>query len=261
MIIDIDKDRFDRQKRISGWRQAKLETVKPVVIGAGALGNEVVKLLLQLGVKKITIVDYDKVVKANLNRCLFFTEDDAERGELKVKAIQREAKKIYPDAAIAAVKKNVEELDEKFFEEFDCAFGCLDNIGARLQVNANCYASTPVIDGGTTGFLGKVQVVKKPSPCIECALGKNDYAILWRKYSCVGEELDVIDPKTPALPTTTSWVASVQINEFLKLLHEESNWEKSAPHRNLVGKFMFYNGLANQSRVFTVEKRQGCPVH
>ncbi len=261
MITDIDKDKFDRQKRISGWRQGKLETSKPIVIGAGALGNEVVKLLLQLGVKNITIVDYDKVVKANLNRCVFFTEEDAEKGELKVHAVAREAKRINSEAVITGVEKNVEELDDKFFAQFDAAFGCLDNIGARLQVNANCYASTPVIDGGTTGFLGKVQVVKTPSPCIECVLSKNDYAILWRKYSCVGEELDVIDPKTPALPTTTSFVASVQVNEFLKLLHEQSEWGIGAPHRNLVGKFLFYNGLTNVSRIFSIEKRAGCPVH
>ena len=194
-INPIDSDVHDRQKRVSGWNQDKIEAANVAIIGAGALGNEVAKNLLQLGVSRLSVVDFDTVVKANLNRCVLFTEEDAENKVLKAEGIRRvAAKKLNPNAIVMPIIKNVETLDDKFFSQFTAVFGCLDNLGARLHVNANCYGAVPLIDGGTTGFFGKVQVVNKPSPCIECAMSKHDYDILWRKYSCTGEQLDIFRP-------------------------------------------------------------------
>ncbi|MGB9576874.1 MAG: ThiF family adenylyltransferase, partial [Candidatus Norongarragalinales archaeon] len=244
--MEADDDRFDRQKRIAGWNQEAVEQQKIMVVGAGALGNEVVKLLLQIGVKKIALVDYDSVVKANLNRCLFFSEEDAKNRVLKVEAIAREARKIAADAQIKAIARNVEELPEDAWNKFDFVFSCLDNLGARIHINAHSYGKAVLIDGGTTGFMGKVQVVRAPSSCLECGLSKRDYAFLWRKYNCVGEVVDWIDPKMPALATTTSIIASIQVNEFMKICHGL---------KSLEGKYLFFDGLSGQSKVYEVMKR------
>ncbi|MEK6954842.1 MAG: ThiF family adenylyltransferase [Candidatus Micrarchaeota archaeon] len=254
--MEIDSDPFDRQKRIPSWEQGPITDANVLVVGAGALGNEVVKSLCQLGVGKITLVDYDIVVKANLNRCLFFTPEDAENKMLKAEAIAERAQKQYPETKISYIIRKVEELKEEFYSEFDCAFSCLDNLNARLHLNAQCYGKIPLIDGGTTGFLGKVQVVKSPSSCIECAMSKNDYKLLWQKYSCVGEVLDFIDPKMPALSTTNSIIAALQVNEFLKLRMDSLKNEN-----NLVGKYLLFDGRKNGFRIFEVQKRKECPVH
>ncbi len=253
--MDVDEDIHDRQKRVKGWKQDKIEKARVAVVGAGALGNEVAKNLLQLGVSQLTIVDFDTVVKANLNRCVLFTEADAEKGTLKAEALQQAAKKLNSTTTVTPVIANVETLDDKFFGKFDVVFGCLDNLGARLHVNANCYGKASLIDGGTTGFFGKVQVVSAPSPCIECGLSRQDYAILWRRYSCTGEGLDILDPKMPALPTTTSIIAGIQVNEFLKTVHGENLGKK------LVGKYLFYNGLTGETNIYKIEKSKKCPVH
>ncbi len=251
--MGIDDDIHDRQKRVAGWNQEKIAGAKVCLIGAGALGNEVAKNLLQLGVCQLTVVDFDTVVKANLNRCLFFTQSDAENKVLKAEALARAAKKLNLSAIVTPVIKNVETLDDKFFSDFDAVFGCLDNLGARLHVNANCYGKVALIDGGTRGFLGKLQVVQAPAACLECGVSKQDYGLLWKKYSCVGEMLDILDPKMPALPTTTSIIAGMQVNEFIKLILKTGT--------TLAGKYAFYNGLSGQTNVFTIEKRSNCPVH
>ncbi len=253
--MDIDSDIHDRQKRVSGWSQDKITAANVAVIGAGALGNEVVKNLLQLGVCKLSIVDFDTVVKANLNRCVLFTEADAEKGVLKAEAMALAGQKLNSAATITQVIKNVETLDDKFFASFDAVFGCLDNLGARLHVNANCYGKVPLVDGGTTGFMGKVQVVQKPLACIECAMSKQDYGLLWKKYSCTGEQLDIFDPKMPALPTTTAIIAGIQANEFLKIIHSGKFGA------SLAGKYLFYNGLTAETSIYNIEKREKCPVH
>ena len=193
----IDDDQFDRQKRVSGWRQDAVEKARVLVVGAGALGNEVVKNLAQLGVGHLTVVDFDEIVLANLNRCVFFTESDV--GAFKADVIAREVKKINPSVDVSVEKKRLEELPESFFSSFDYAFGCLENQSTRLHLNAQCYGRMPLIDGGTTGFYGKMQVVRSPSSCVECSLSKRDYALQWKKYSCVGEVIDFLDPKMPAL--------------------------------------------------------------
>ncbi len=251
--MGIDDDVFDRQKRIQGWNQQKVSSARILVVGGGALGNEVVKLLLQLGASDITIVDHDTIVKANLNRCIFFTEKDAEEKALKAEVLAREAKKINANANVKAVVKMIELVDEGFFGNFDYCFGCLDNLAARMHLNAHAYGKMPFIDGGINAFNGRVQTVKAPSPCLECGFSKADYKILWKKYSCVGETLDFLDPKMPALATSACITASLQVNEFLKLLHGVGE--------TLEGKFLFYDGLHGEFKTLTLEKKKGCAVH
>ncbi|MEK6842855.1 MAG: ThiF family adenylyltransferase [Candidatus Micrarchaeota archaeon] len=254
--MGIDDDLLDRQKRISNWEQGPISKSNVLVVGAGALGNEVVKSLLQLGVENITLVDYDHVVLANLNRCVFFSVEDAKNKALKAEILSEKGMQLFPSAKIVPIIKKVEELDENFFAKFDVAFSCLDNLNARLHLNANCYGKTPLIDGGTTGFLGKVQVVSGESSCIECAISRRDYKHLWEKYSCVGEVLNFIDPKMPALSTTNSIIAALQVNEFLKLRMDSLKTEN-----NLVGKYLLFDGRRNEFKIFEVEKRKDCPVH
>lgn len=257
-LSQIDADLFDRQKRVSGWDQTALSKARVLVAGAGALGNELVKNLVQLGVGKIALVDYDEIVPANLNRCVFFDVSDAEKKLLKANVLADKASRITSSTVIEPLICKVEDLPEDFYSNFDAAFGCLDNLGARLHLNANCYGKMPFIDGGTAGFFGKVQVARSPSSCIECAMGKNDYGILWKKYSCKGEMLDVMDPKMPAFSTTTSVVAALAANEFLKILFEK---DKAFADGSLAGKYLFYNGLRATFEVFEVAKRADCPVH
>ncbi|HLC48644.1 MAG TPA: ThiF family adenylyltransferase [Candidatus Norongarragalinales archaeon] len=254
--MGIDDDPLDRQKRISSWDQGPITKSNVLLVGAGALGNEVAKSLCQLGVGKITLVDDDSIVRANLNRCIFFTEEDAAAGRFKAEVIAERARRQYPLTNISYAIRKVEELKEDFYLEFDVAFSCLDNLNARLHLNAQCYGKIPLIDGGTTGFLGKVQVVKSPSSCIECSMSKKDYDLLWQKYSCVGEVLDFIDPKMPALSTTNSIIAAIQVNEFIKLRLDSLKSEN-----NLIGKYLLYEGRRNTQLIFDVPKRGKCPVH
>lgn len=240
---------FDRQKRVEGWKQDDVSKQRVLVVGAGALGNEVIKLLVQLGVARITIVDYDEVAEANLNRCVFFAPEDV--GKKKALVLKEKASALTKATQINVELKRVEELSEEFFAGFDYCFSCLDNLAGRIHLNAQCYNKIPLIDGGTNAFNGKIQVVRGGA-CVECALTKADYKRLWKKYSCVGEVLDFLDPKMPALATTTSVIAGIQVNEFIKLVHNLPSLE---------GKYAFFDGKKNELKIFSVEKRKNCPVH
>src|ERR1700753_1889713 len=70
-----DSERFSRTQSTELSRD-KLSKLRFTVIGAGALGNEVVKALGLLGAGSALIVDPDVVERSNLTRSIFFRESD-----------------------------------------------------------------------------------------------------------------------------------------------------------------------------------------
>ena len=68
MLITTEEGRYDRQELISWWDQDRLRAARILVVGAGALGNEVVKNLLLIGIGHIDVIDLDIVERSNLAR-------------------------------------------------------------------------------------------------------------------------------------------------------------------------------------------------
>ena len=70
-VFTLDESRYDRQERIWWWDQASLASARVLVVGAGALGNEIVKNLALVGVGHVDVVDMDSIENSNLARCAF----------------------------------------------------------------------------------------------------------------------------------------------------------------------------------------------
>lgn len=74
------------------------------------------------------------------------------------------AQRFKPSAKLEAYHANI--MDRQFnidwFKGYNIVFNALDNIAARRHVNHMCLAANvPLIESGTTGFNGQVQVIKK----------------------------------------------------------------------------------------------------
>ena len=52
--------------------QQRVSAARVMVVGCGALGNEVLKNLVLLGVEHLVVVDFDVVEVGNLSRSVFF---------------------------------------------------------------------------------------------------------------------------------------------------------------------------------------------
>ena len=94
-IPNLKKDRLGTFEFISWWEREKVKNAKVMVIGAGALGNEVIKNLSLMGIGNLFIVDFDKVEAANLSRSILFRETDNNRSKAEIAAAR--AKSINPD--------------------------------------------------------------------------------------------------------------------------------------------------------------------
>jgi molybdopterin-synthase adenylyltransferase len=251
----FDEDRLERSKRIPWLDLDRITETRCLVVGAGALGNEVVKNLILSGFRHIELVDMDHVVRSNLNRCVFFREDDAEQGRMKSEIVAARASELDPASVIVPSISRVETYDVDRFRYFDLVLGCLDNISARLHVNSHAYlAGVPYVDGGTHGFRGKVQVVIPPeTPCLQCAMNRTHYRVMEKRFSCTGADVSYFEPKTPAEITTTSVIAAIQVREALKLASGKS--------ANCIRNVMHYDGLNCTSENLEIDVDPYCPMH
>jgi len=120
-LID-DDDRYSRLRLISWWRQERLRTARVLVVGAGALGNEVMKNLALLGLGTTYLIDLDVVEPSNLSRSVLFREEDG--GQPKSEVAARRARELNPEITVVPIKGDViTDLGLGLFADVDLVIG------------------------------------------------------------------------------------------------------------------------------------------
>ncbi|KAF3785167.1 SUMO-activating enzyme subunit 2 [Nymphaea thermarum] len=153
--------------------EGQLEAIKGakvLMVGAGGIGCELLKTVALSGFRDIHIIDMDTIEVSNLNRQFLFRKWHV--GQSKAKVAREAVLKFKPDISITAYHANVKdpEFNVDFFKQFNVVLNGLDNLDARRHVNRLCLAAdVPLVESGTTGFLGQVTVhVKGRTECYEC---------------------------------------------------------------------------------------------
>ena len=261
-LISIDRqdfveDRYHRLRLIPWWDQKKLRVAKIMVIGAGALGNEILKNLALLGIGKIIVVDFDTIENSNLSRSVLFRAKDEGRAKAEVAA--ERLREINPDIKVQPFTSNiVYDIGLGVFREMDVVIGGLDNREARLAINQACWkVSTPYIDGAIEVLHGVARVFVPPdSACYECTMNEQDFQLLNMRKSCALLTRDeMIQGKVPTTPTVSSVIAGIQVQEAVKLIHRRP----SIPP--LVGKGFHYNGQTFDCYLVEYERKEDCLSH
>src|SRR3954468_5211208 len=246
-------DRFHRFKLIGWWDQAKLARAKVVVIGAGALGNEIVKNLALLGIGNLFIADKDRIENSNLSRSVLYRESDA--GEFKATVAARAAKEIYPQMNVAAFNGDiVHDLGLGVFRWADLVIGGLDNREARLAINRACWkVNRPWIDGAIEAIDGSARVFIPDGACYECTMSATDWKLLNQRRSCnLLSRPEMEGGKTPTTPTVSSIVAGVQCQEAVKLLHGMET---------IAGKGWVFDGFGTEAYQVEFQRKPTCYSH
>ena len=254
IIPNLKKDRFGTFSFISWWEREKVEKAKVMIVGAGALGNEVIKNLALMGVVYIFIVDFDTIELANLSRSVLFRESDSGRKKAEVAAAR--SKELNPNVHVQYFHGDITTaLGLGVFRRMDVIIGCLDNREARLAVNRFSYwINKPWVDGAIQEFLGLARVfVPGEGACFECTLTEIARRDLSIRYSCplLARE-NILLGKVPTTPTIASIIAGVQSQEALKIIHDKP----IDP-----GKVFHFNGMTNQVHTTAYTPLKDCESH
>jgi molybdopterin/thiamine biosynthesis adenylyltransferase len=258
IIIEDDiEDRYSRLRLIPWWDQELLRQTKVLVVGAGALGNEILKNLALVGIGNILVLDLDRVENSNLSRSVLFRTTD--EGKSKAEAAAHMIKEINPDCQVQWLETNVVyDLGLGVYNWADLVIGGLDNREARLAINQSCWkVNTPWIDGAIEVLFGVARVFIPPdSACYECTMNEMDYKLLNLRRSCaLLTRKDMVEGKVPTTPTIASIIAGVQVQEALKIIHKREDMP------TLAGKGLFFNGLNYDSYVVEYDRKEMCPSH
>lgn len=257
-ILKVDDSsgsgRFSRFDLIGWWEQQRLAEAKVLLIGVGAIGNEVLKNLALLGIGNVVVVDLDTIENSNLSRSVLFRAEDCGRSKAEVGA--ERATEIYPGLHAQPIAANaVFDLGLGLYRWADVIIGGLDNREARVAINrAAARAGKVWIDGAIERLDGVARVFDPAcGPCYECTMSAVDWKMLEARRSCaLLSRSEMEQGKVPTTPTTASVIAGIQCQEAVKYLHGLDVLE---------GQGFIFEGMSHQSYLVTYTRKDDCPSH
>ncbi|KXS17786.1 ubiquitin-activating enzyme E1 [Gonapodya prolifera JEL478] len=163
--------RYDGQVAVFGAEfQAKVANVREFLVGAGAIGCEMLKNWAMMGVGTgpggaVYVTDMDTIEKSNLNRQFLFRPRDV--GKLKSETASAAVTVMNQDLAgrvkafsdrVGTETENV--FDDGFWDGLTGVTNALDNVDARKYVDRRCvFFRKHLLESGTLGTKGNTQVV------------------------------------------------------------------------------------------------------
>lgn len=254
---DFEEDRYSRLRLIPWWDQERLKNATIMVVGAGAIGNELIKNLTLLGIGRILIYDMDSIENTNLTRSVLYRAKDV--GRYKAEVAAERAREMNPDVKAKAFIANIiDDVGLGVFRRMDVVLGGLDNREARLSINQSCYkVDRPWIDGAIEALNGFARVfIPGQGACYECTMTETDWMLINKRKSCaLLTHEQMASGKIPTTPTSSSIIAGIQVQEMLKLLHADRNLP------TLAGKGYVFNGLTHDSYVVEYQCKEDCMSH
>ena len=210
---------------IKCFEQQRVSAARIMVVGCGALGNEVLKNLVLLGVEHLVVVDFDIVEMGNLSRSILFLPSDAEQKRLKVEVVAERLKTINPAVEVKTICGDVAyDVGLGLICQQDVVIGCVDNRWARYCINRLCMrAGIPWVDGGIEELEGTARVFMPGENCYACSLGPEGVKDLARRMPCSGIiRRHEVAGSAPTTSVVASVIGAVQVQEAMKLLHKEA---------------------------------------
>lgn len=218
----MSNERYARHALIDWFSQERIAQTKVAVIGAGAVGNEVIKNLALLGVGQMDVFDFDRIEAHNLTRSVFFREADV--GRSKAAVVSERARELDPNVAVRAFEGDFwDALSLHALMGYTCAIACVDNFEARIRLNQLCQiAGVDLVNAGLDSRYASVEVFPFSSAsavaCYECHLPASAYQRIAERYSCGWLKKRAFDArKVPTTAITASAAGAFAVSLALRL--------------------------------------------
>ncbi len=243
---------------MSWWDSNRVKEAKVMVVGAGALGNEVLKNLALMNVGNIVIIDFDTIEFSNLCRSVLFRASDVGGGRLKADVAAARIQEINPAVKVKTIQGDIMiDVGLGVFRRMDVIIGCLDNRLARLFLNRLSYRVNKVwIDGAIENLSGQLNVYQQGKSCYECQLTDLEWSNIRTKLGCPDiARRNALQGKIPTTPISSSIIGAMQVQEAIKVIH--GNLKQS-----MAGEIFKYEGMNNWIlQVKAAELNEDCDSH
>jgi molybdopterin/thiamine biosynthesis adenylyltransferase len=250
---------------LSWFDEKKVKNASVMVVGAGALGNEVVKNLALFGIGNIMIVDFDTVEHSNLCRSVLFRPEDAESNAMKAEVAAKRIREINPYINVNYIAGDIgTDVGLGHIRKMDLVIGCLDSRLARYLINRNCFrANKTWIDGGIENLEGNVRIFTPGVNCYECSLNEADLEMLFYRTGCPDiAKINVVQGRVATTPISSSIIGAIQTQEALKFIHGFNENSEKFKCNTLNGKMLKYDGMYLTMKSYKIEHyEEECMSH
>lgn len=158
--MNVDKDIFMRAELLLGSDvMEQIASKRVIVFGVGGVGSWCVECLIRSGIRRLTIVDCDKVCASNVNRQLMATTKTI--GRAKVEALKERLLEINPNCEITALQKMYSEETHKEFglDQYDYIIDCIDSLKDKVSL-IMCACETHAVFFSSMGAALKMDPTK-----------------------------------------------------------------------------------------------------
>ncbi len=221
--------------------QKVLLSSRVLVVGAGGLGSASLLYLAASGVGTIGIVDSDRVDAGNLHRQVIHSHGNI--GRPKTDSAADTIARINPDVRVIGFNERLTPANAlDIMKEFDIILDGSDNFPTKYLLNdAAFFARKPFVFGAAVRTEGQASVFSPGSggPCLRCMLPEPP-----------GQDSVPGASEVGVLGAVPGQMGLIQAAETLKLL--------LGTGRSLTGRFLTYNALEADFRVFTLKKDPDC---
>ena len=226
---------------VGGTGQRRLLGSKVLLVGAGGLGSPAALYLAAAGVGTLGIVDFDAVDLSNLQRQILHHGHDV--GRPKVQSAVNSLADINPDVKVVPYQEALSGANVKqIFADYDVIVNGSDNFPTRYLANDACvFLKKPLVDGSIFKFEGQATVFLPGRGCYRCLYPAPPPPGVVPSCAEAG-----------VLGVICGVIASIQGVETIKLL--------LGLGEPLVGRLLFFDGLAMEFRQVTFRRDPHCPV-
>jgi adenylyltransferase/sulfurtransferase len=139
-----------------------------LIVGAGGLGSPASLALAMAGVRRITIMDPDRVDPTNLHRQLWQRTHDV--GRSKVQCAAEGLRRAFPHIEVTALQERVTAQNaEALFREHSLVLDGVDDWRAKLMLSDTAVRTdVPLIYGGVLRLSGQAMRVTRAGVCLRC---------------------------------------------------------------------------------------------
>ncbi len=206
------------------YNRENIKNLSVAIVGVGAIGSELARLLGAIEVQQIVLIDSDVIEPVNQTQGIFF-RNPKDRGYHKTEIVTAQAKEYFPNVHWTSIPQEIADVGFKELDNCSILFSATDNTLARVETAYVCRRlGIPMIDTGLLGsayWCGRTAwfAPQVTAACYLCLLSEAKRAELLAfshsvKRSCAEIKENIGMPSTP---TMSSIIAGMAIDLALRI--------------------------------------------